>query len=1368
MSGRFRLLKIGGIGLVIGLLLGGGLAIVHVYYFASDPAATLKSGQEAYDKGLKALTAGDGAAAALHFSEADLLAQKTSDELQKQAQLPTLTTEARGRIPQQHGEAYWLRARALRDQAFAQALKDAKPINETTDSTTGEKFRSMLQVPDAEARNDALGCLFEAAKRLTKSEDVQKEALRNALVLQPLQWNLVEPLARNVVALDPKNSKALGVLARYEYEQPPTDAKDAQRGPTPLEKRSKERMLKAREHLKELKDTGNYPLWRTLYLEAELDQWFAQLYAAQKDGKKQQEEEQALRALLLDSQSGALQRARQGEGLTTLSTWDIDGVFGLHLMALDLTIADQRKGAVGTDKVLDILDTTLKFCDKMAGGEAGTAAVEQAALTAVRGASKLQPLVALAPPPRWRADVQEAQALAHNLLDKNLPQPAIYGEFAQLLEREAQLQGNRNNKTRQDDLRKQALQWVEDGLKAGKDANLPSAQLAELNALAAEMKTVMGVKREDIAPNLEALRQSKLPGAPAFASLLEGAIAEREGRLEKARQSLEQVLSSPNPELTLRAHMVLANVYLGLGQPDRALASLREVEKSYERFEQLSAQEKAWALEFMRSPDTLSMLLVIANLDTARTKILKFVQQSPNKPVPGELVATHEKDVQRLLKKLPPQTPQERTARQALVGYYAATARRDKARDELAALRTDYPGSVDVLRLEVALLMQPDPKAPAPKPGDKPDPKLIETADGRIQHFLADNPGDVAGRLFWAEWLLRTNRADKAVAYLQDPANFPGGKDDVYYRVLAAALAGTGDREESMKVLQHLPHNPAVDAALIQVAGTKAEQEKAVGEAMARYESNGLFRYWDAALAFNAGKYAEAADGFARAEEFTRVKALAQDGLRRALVALAQQDPAKAKELAAQKLKESSDDPGLLLCEAYACLQLDEVGSPTDAPERLVTMAALLNAWEKRVLQAQQDRVQGPLTKAEYWTLANRPDIARDEVTRAFKQDPANEGALRLGLVLALDAYDVPRAREQLSALEKAHPDDVQTLWLRGQVQERADETAEAIKTYQELTKKDSAYRSGAYARLVVLLEKQADKQTARDALQEWRKGLPNDVSAARVEVYMLAADNQLDSARKKAEQFLDEQVKLAQDRVAAAKPAAGADPAVTEKLKQAIVDNARLTVQFEMARAFAQAKAWDEAEAWVRRVLEKQLDSEAAGLVLGDIYLGRKAWQQARDQYAKVFEKHQTNFVAGNNVAWLLATRLNDVSGAYKIVEQIRKGRFSGQPIPGDRLNPEFLDTLGVVCRKLGTPEALAEMRDVFEAARKRYANDPRMCLYLGCAYAGLQQTDKAEDQFTAAVSLAGPKAKNGLSPEQRQTVVQEVEQARKKMKGA
>ena len=112
------------------------------------------------------------------------------------------------------------------------------------------------------------------------------------------------------------------------------------------------------------------------------------------------------------------------------------------------------------------------------------------------------------------------------------------------------------------------------------------------------------------------------------------------------------------------------------------------------------------------------------------------------------------------------------------------------------------------------------------------------------------------------------------VKYLEDPANFAADRDDRYNRVLAVAHFATGEQKKGLDLLRLLPRDPQTDAALIQVISSIDEKEKALAGAMTRYESNGLFRCWQAEMALNKGKFEEAAREYCEAAEFSGVRAL--------------------------------------------------------------------------------------------------------------------------------------------------------------------------------------------------------------------------------------------------------------------------------------------------------------------------------------------------------------------------------------------------------------------------------------------------------------------------------------------------------------
>lgn len=238
------------------------------------------------------------------------------------------------------------------------------------------------------------------------------------------------------------------------------------------------------------------------------------------------------------------------------------------------------------------------------------------------------------------------------------------------------------------------------------------------------------------------------------------------------------------------------------------------------------------------------------------------------------------------------------------------------------------------------------------------------------------------------------------------------------------------------------------------------------------------------------------------------------------------------------------------------------------------------------------------------------------------------------------------------------------------------------------------------------------------------------------------------------------------------AQKTAQTDPNVFEKNKQAALDNGRLTIEGGIAGAFLQAHSWDEAEAWIQRILARQPELAAAQLMLGEVYLGRlqaatttqqrAVWvERSRQLYAALIAKQPGQLTATNNLAWLLVHECGKPAEALQLMQQVRKSRFTQKPLPGDRLSPPVLDTFGMIYRDLNRPELFVEMRDMFDSARQRYPQDPRMYLYLGYAHAGLGDRRQAEELMASAVALAEPQARTGLTADILRKVKDEAQTA-------
>lgn len=1353
MSRKSRWIRITTVGLLC-VAVAGGAAL---YFLRKTPERLLNTGEKAYDRGARALDGGDGAAAAQALDEASLLATRALDELEEKGKGPKdQTDDAVNKRMALVARGLWLKARAMRDLAFARALADGKPLKETLDSSTGEMYRSVMAVPDGKARQEAFVCLRRAGFLLSGHPEVQKEALRAELSLPTRNWPVIERFTKNILLIDATDARSHLLLAQHEFEQPRAEARGQLAVPTPPDKRSRSRVLKAREHLDKAKEGGSYPVWRTLHLEAQLTRWLRDDYRAKRDAEqKLKAEEKALRELL-DPQKGVAARAAADKGLDAANLFDVRGAAGLHQMALELALEDARRAGENAPRMWQEFAALLAFCQRLSDDKAPAPQAEETTALAVSAALLVQPMVTEPPPNDWDANRDAVEGLGRKARERKLARPSLYVGLARLLERESQRAGRRGDRERQEKWRGASRKWIEDGLSVGAAAKLSAAELAELHTAAAE-KEAADPKSDpkDFQRHIDGLKESKLPHALGTAAFLEGVVAEREGRLGRARERLEEALRESLKQADGRAalpvRMALANVYLALGEPLRSLEQLGALERAYQaQVDKLPPDQRALADEFVAGPEALAYLGLVANLEAARQKVARHTRQNPGKPVPAALVSGHESAVQRLLKLLPARTPPGRSARQALAAYYARTGRAELARQEVAAAQKEQPDSLELLQHELRLL--------APRgPNGLPDARGLEQADRRVERFVADYPRDHRARLFKATWLMRTGRVAEAVAYLEDPVNFPGVKDDAYRRVLAAALLAKGDRAEGLRVLGELPHDHPVDLFRVLAAGNIEEKKKEVQGALARYEHNALFRCLDAGLAASEGKYDKAAEGYFRALEFTQVRPVAEAGLWQTLHAMAQRDPAGAQKAAAEMIRERPAEKMPYLGYAYACLLLDDLGgraNETWARARNLTTA--LDEWERLATAEGHDAVSRPVVRAEFWAEAGRPDLAHKEILRALKLFPEHPSALTTAVRLATQSEDPAlweRAREHLAALQKVRP-GAAPLGMLARLEERAGRPAEAVKAYRQLLDKYPD-QGGAVPHLARLLEQQGEREQAAAAIAQGRKKAPHDAGIARAEVRHLAAAGQLDRARQAARHFVDEQLRRVRQDLTGTK-----GPVGPEKLQE-VLDRARDREELAMAQAFLLGGAADEAEAWLRPVLDRQPAWAAAPFLLAEVHRQRQAWQPSADAYRKVLEKDPRHYAAGNNLAWLLAERLGEPREAYRVAQEARRGRFSGRPVSGDRLDPRFLDTLGVIYHKLNDPEKLAEMREVFEAARRTRPADPRVCLHLGRAYAGQGDAVKAKETFAAAVTLAGPEAKTSLTPAERQEVIREARAA-------
>jgi tetratricopeptide (TPR) repeat protein len=109
--------------------------------------------------------------------------------------------------------------------------------------------------------------------------------------------------------------------------------------------------------------------------------------------------------------------------------------------------------------------------------------------------------------------------------------------------------------------------------------------------------------------------------------------------------------------------------------------------------------------------------------------------------------------------------------------------------------------------------------------------------------------------------------------------------------------------------------------------------------------------------------------------------------------------------------------------------------------------------------------------------------------------------------------------------------------------------------------------------------------------------------------------------------------------------------------------------------------------ENWLKAASRARPDSVVLRMHLADLYDQRGRYDEAEAAYREVLAKEPGNFVALNNLAWLLALRKGDAAEAE---------RFVNEAIANLGRRGDLLDTRGVVRLALGRPEsAISDLQD-------------------------------------------------------------------------
>ncbi|MEX0715903.1 MAG: tetratricopeptide repeat protein [Planctomycetaceae bacterium] len=346
------------------------------------------------------------------------------------------------------------------------------------------------------------------------------------------------------------------------------------------------------------------------------------------------------------------------------------------------------------------------------------------------------------------------------------------------------------------------------------------------------------------------------------------------------------------------------------------------------------------------------------------------------------------------------------------------------------------------------------------------------------------------------------------------------------------------------------------------------------------------------------------------------------------------------------------------------------------------------------------------------WAQRSNPRLALQAIAEALRREPRFVQARQLAIEQHKKLGNPGEVIRHAEAILEQNPRDWNVQLARLEALRETvleEEFQAAVKdltdTLRGLVEAEGSEDTAAHLALARLHRLNDDSTQAEAALREALAFAPHDVAIVGELVELLIATER----RGEAEQLAR---KVAEDPEAA-----------------------ELAVAF--GRLFYKHGLYEAARVAAQRTLEDAGRGEelAARWLLGDVALAegksggsRERFIEARDHYRWMLEAQPTHLVAGNNLAWVLVSHLDEPREALAVAEQVRAGS------PVNALHPSFVDTLARAYRKSGR---LAEAQSLLEDSL--FVNPEQASLRLELAQVHIDKGNPsaARAQLQAALDL-------------------------------
>lgn len=811
----------------------------------------------------------------------------------------------------------------------------------------------------------------------------------------------------------------------------------------------------------------------------------------------------------------------------------------------------------------------------------------------------------------------------------------------------------------------QAEEILEKGLKACE--NLPSSRSNEVEALhlLAARNMVLMRRYNAAAPHLQVLRESSESSFSGWGELLSGGVASAEGRHGTALRHYQRAQGKLGK--TPFVEIALANTFLRLGAWTEALPRLQSLKKV---LDSADPEQQAWAqLHGVYSQrvewDEFRAYLAVDDWDKAKELLISFAG-----------------------------TQRGPEAETLAAAYLVRKDRADEAIERIASARKANPDSVGLASVEISL---------AYRQGEK------DRAEQLIDALAADDA--LPSQLALAHWRLRQQRPEDALAVVE-AAQQRWPESPAPQMLKARVYLAMDKPREALAIGQALQASPKTAGAGKAIELMQALRQQDFDEASSQLAAissesptvTPQMSLLSGSVAAAKGDLASAIEQVGNSLDVTNLKQQSHSTLLKAVLLLAAKEGPEAAEAAlAPLLEKYPHNPFLHVTHADLLLK----------QRRNLEGLAALDRAEKELPASPT----APYLKAATWADLGDSDQALAEANRALSINERYTPARLLAARLQLAAGKPARALKHADKLLADNPRQWPVYFVKAEALQQMGRRGDAVGVLAGALKTEPRLLP-AYRGLMSLLLADNRAAEALKVCQQARKAFPNQKTFTLDEIAIHCQTGNLDTAKQLAESLM---------------PAANGDNEAPAADGQASSTGVALTV----SQTFSNAGQFDLGLEWAERAIELAGPNEkpAAHLLMGEMLLLRGEAQDdqqmlamARDQFALVLQSHPQNFVAGNNLAWLLATEFDQPAKAAEVADKVRNNGSAAELPLG------FIDTLAVVYRAAGQDD---KARDLLEQASEIYPEQPMLMFHLGLVYAGSDQQAAATNLLERALSM-------------------------------